>query len=88
MNMTYIYPQNLRATANMWLWSLKDFFIIGIAALISALALTRMLFFPPLVITACYAFLTIRIEEQTILGFIKCAVRYFITTQQYFEWGH
>ena len=22
---TYLYPQNLKATANLWLWSLKDF---------------------------------------------------------------
>ena len=25
---TYIYPQNLRAKANLWLWSLRDFLII------------------------------------------------------------
>lgn len=28
----YLYPQNLKATANMWLWGLKDFAILGIAA--------------------------------------------------------
>lgn len=22
---TYLYPQNLKATANLWLWSLRDF---------------------------------------------------------------
>lgn len=33
----YLYPQNLKATANMWLWSLKDFAILGIAALLSVL---------------------------------------------------
>ena len=27
---TYIYPQNLRAKANLWLWSLRDFLIIEI----------------------------------------------------------
>ena len=26
---TYIYPQNLRAKANLWLWSLRDFLIIA-----------------------------------------------------------
>ena len=31
----YLYPQNLKATANLWLWSLKDFMIMGIAALLS-----------------------------------------------------
>ena len=83
---TYIYPQNLRASARLWLWSLKDFAIIGIATLISALAITQMLFIPPLAITACYAFITIRVEDQTVLDFIKYAVKYFISTQQYFEW--
>lgn len=38
----YIYPQNLKATANMWLWSLRDFAIMGVAALISiALTMAR-----------------------------------------------
>ena len=27
----YLYPQNLKATANLWLWSLKDFCVLGIA---------------------------------------------------------
>jgi len=84
---TYIYPQNLKASARLWLWSLKDFAIIGIAMLISVLSVTRLLFFPPLAVTACYAFITIRVEDQTVLEFITYAVRYFITTQQYFEWG-
>ena len=51
----YLYPQNLKATANLWLWGLRDFCILGIAA-------------------------------TTVLDFIRYAVRYFISTQQYFEW--
>ena len=35
----YIYPQNLKATANLWLWSLRDFVILAVAALLSVLAL-------------------------------------------------
>lgn len=31
----YLYPQNLKATANIWFWSLKDFVILGVAALLS-----------------------------------------------------
>ena len=83
---TYIYPQNLKASAQLWLWSLRDFAIIGIATLISALAITQMLFFLPLALTACFAFITIRVDDQTVLDFIRYAVKYFITTQQYFEW--
>ena len=83
---TYIYPQNLKAQANLWLWSLKDISIIGIAAIISVLSLSQIRQFLPLVLTAGYAFLTIRLEDMTVLDFIKRAVRFFITTQQYFEW--
>lgn len=82
----YLYPQNLKATANLWLWSLKDFCILGIAALLSIVILVNTRFFVPAVITLCYGFLTIRLDETTILDFIKYAVKFFISTQQYFEW--
>ena len=36
---TYLYPQNLKASANLWLWSLRDFLILSIAILISAVIL-------------------------------------------------
>ena len=32
--MHYLYPQNLKATANLWLWILKDFAIMSISALV------------------------------------------------------
>lgn len=38
----YIYPQNLKATANLWLWSLRDFVILAVAALLSVLALVQL----------------------------------------------
>ena len=38
----YIYPQNLKATANLWLWSLRDFALICVGLLISLVALTQM----------------------------------------------
>ena len=82
----YLYPQNLKATANLWLWSLKDFMIMGIAALISIIILVNIGFAIPDAVTLCYGFLTIRMDETTIVDFIKYAVRYFISTQQYFEW--
>ena len=31
----YIYPQNLKAKANLWLWGLRDFVILSVAVLIS-----------------------------------------------------
>ena len=35
----YLYPQNLKATANLWLWGLRDFCILGVAALLSIVVL-------------------------------------------------
>lgn len=83
---TYLYPQNLKATANLWLWGLKDFEILCIAALLSLLILVQLRFFIPAAVTLCYGFLTIRLDDTTVLDFIKYAVRYFISTQQHFEW--
>ena len=87
MNKVYIYPQNMRESATLWLWSLKDFAIIVIAALFSALVLATTKILIPAVLTAVYAFLSIRSDETTVLDFIKYGVRYFISTQQYYEWG-
>lgn len=84
--MQYLYPQNLKATANLWLWGLRDFTIIGIAALISIVILVNLGWVIPAVATLCYGFLTIRMDETTVMDFIRYAVRYFMSTQQYFEW--
>ena len=52
----YIYPQNLKATANLWLWSLRDFVILAVAALLSVLALVQLHIFMPAVAVLCYGF--------------------------------
>lgn len=82
----YLYPQNLKATANLWLWGLRDFCIIGIAALLSVVLLVYLKIFIPAAITLVYGFLTIRMDDTTVLDYIRYAVKYLITTQQYFEW--
>ena len=82
----YLYPQNLKATANLWLWSLKDFAILSIAALLSVLIVSVSRLILPLALTLGYGFLTIRADDATVLDYIKYAVRYFISTQQHFEW--
>ena len=53
----YIYPQNLKATANMWLWSLRDFAIMGVAALISIVILVELHLMLPAAATLCYGIL-------------------------------
>ena len=83
----HLYPQNLKATANLWLWSLRDFAILCIAVLLSALALVQLGMFIPAAVTLCFGFLTIRMDDTTVLDYMRYAVRYLISTQQYFEWA-
>ena len=86
MNQRYLYPQNMNASANMWFWSLRDFAILVMAALISVLiaALTKIVL--PLALVLCFGVLTIRADDTTILDYIKYAVRYFIAQQQEYQW--
>lgn len=82
----YIYPQNLKAQAQLWLWRLKDLTILGAALLVSVLALSQLKFFLPLAVTLMFAFLTMRFDDNSVLDYIRRAVRFFITTQQFFVW--
>ncbi len=82
----YMYPDNLKAKATLWLWELKDIGIIGIGLLISVFALAQLGFMPPIVIAAVYAFLTIQFEGTSILKFIRYACAFFLLKQQVFEW--
>ena len=84
--MVYLYPKNLRATANLWLWSLKDFTILSIAALASAFVLVQGGILLPAALTLGFGFLTIRLDDITVVDFIRYAVRFFLTTQQMFYW--
>ena len=82
----YIYPDNLRAKATMFLWSLNNLAVIGIGCLVSVFALAQLGLYMPVVATAIYTILTIRFEETTILNFLKYAFAFFIGRQQQFQW--
>lgn len=86
MKKQYLYPQNMRTQTKLWLWSLNDIIILGIALTISVVSWAKLGFIIPAALTAVYAILTMRMDENSILDYIKCAWRYFISTQQYFEW--
>ena len=81
----YIYPEHLKARAVMWLWQLRDLTVIGVGVLFSVLAAVQTGVIIPALITAAYAFLTIRFEDTSILDFISYACVYFFR-QQFFEW--
>lgn len=67
----YIYPENLKSKAVMWMWELKDIGIIAVCAIVSVLALKATGFMLPLAATAGYAFLTIRVDDISIMMFIQ-----------------
>ena len=82
----YIYPDNLKSKATLWLWELRDIGIIGVGCLISVLALSQLGWFVPIVLTALYAFLSIRVEDVSILDFIRYAAAFFLGKQQAYDW--
>ena len=86
MNETYYYPYNLKSQAKLWLWNLRDVVIIGVALLLSILAMTQIKFYIPVSLTLGYMFLSVRLEDVCVLDYIRCGVKYFLLSQQYFEW--
>ena len=82
----YIYPDNLRAKAKLWLWELRDVAVIGIGLLFSVLALANGAGMFLMVLTVLYAFLSIRLEGASILDFLRCAICFLFLQQQYYEW--
>ena len=54
---------------------------------LSVLALAQSGFLPPLVATFLFAFLSIRVEDASILDFLRYAVNFLFLKQQYYEWG-
>lgn len=86
MQKQYIYPQNMRTQAKLWFWNLKDVIILAIALAISVVLWAKLGFILPAALTLGYAFLSIRMDEYSVLDFIRRAWRYFVSTQQYFDW--
>ncbi len=82
----YIYPNNLKAKPTMWLWAMRDVVVIGVCLVLSVLALVELRLVPPLVATVLYAFLSIRLEDASILDFLRYAICFLFLKQQYFEW--
>lgn len=83
---TYLYPHNLKAKANLWLWSLRDFAILCVGLLLSVLAMTQVRLLLPFALTVAFAFLSIRLEDLTVLDYIRFAGGFLLTTQQEFRW--
>lgn len=83
---TYIYPENLRSAVKLWFWNVRDFIIICAGIIVSIMIFAKLWTPVPMAMTACYAFLTLRAEENSIMDFIANAVKFFVTSQQSFLW--
>ena len=60
--------------------------LLGIAALLSVVLLVHSGLLFPLAGALCFAFMTIRMEDTTVMDYLGYAVRHFVTSQKYYEW--
>ena len=72
----YMYPDNLKGKATLWLWYLRDIGIVGVGAIIGVIAISH----------ANFAFLTIRMADTSIFDFLSYASAFFIFSQQLYKW--
>ncbi len=79
----YLYPKNLKAKAQLWFWYLKDIVVITILSIIAVLLLVYGNILIGLVLATIYAILTIRLEDTSVMDFIKHACIFFLTKQEY-----
>ena len=82
----YIYPNDLKAKPTLWLWALRDVAVIGVCLVLSVLALVELGLLLPLIGAVLYAFLSIRLEDASILDFLRYAMCFLFLKQQYYEW--
>ena len=85
--MAFYYPKNMKASYQLWLWSTKDFMILGIALFVSILLGSLLHTMYTLCIPMLWAVLTIRVEDATIWNVLCYACRFFLTGQQKFYWN-
>ena len=85
--MTYIYPDNLSAKPVVWFWELPDMAVIGIAGILSAAGFAVLSILFPLVLTALYAFLSMKVTETSVKEYLCKSFLFFVSGQQYYEWG-
>ena len=83
---TYIYPENLKANVKLWFWNVRDFIIICGGIILSVVVLVNLWNVLPFAATACFSFLSPRVDETAIMDYIFNAAKFFLTSQQIFYW--
>ena len=82
----FIYPDNLKAKAQLWFWTLNDMGIISLGLIISVFSLVRWETMVPMTTTGIYAIVSIRLDEVSILNFLRWAAAFLLLTPQHYEW--
>lgn len=83
----FIYPENLKAKAQLFLWELRDLAVTGSALLFAVLCLVVFKTPAPFVAAVAYGFLSIRIDGFRVLDFLKFGTAYFLITQRRYDWS-
>ena len=65
---------------------MRDFIILAVLALVSIVIFVGVGWVAPAAITLCFAVLTIRRDEMSVLEYVKYATKYFKTDQQNYKW--
>ena len=81
----YISPKH-EGVCNLMVMVIKGFCCSYNRALFSAIVLATTKLMIPAVLVGTYALLSIRADGTTMLDFIKYGIKFFISTQQYYEW--
>lgn len=83
----FYYPKNLKASAMIWYWAVKDFVILGILVFAAVIFGTLIHSLYPLCIPMAWAVLSIRLDDRTIWDTLCYACRFFLSGQQKFYWN-
>ena len=83
----YIYLSNLRARATLLLWRLKDV-VAGILLIMLGTVMLSQTGSPALLaVSAVYALLSVRFEDNSVLDYMRYAWRFCVSRRQFFIWG-
>ena len=83
---TYIYPECSKTTALRLLSGFRDLIIICAGIVLSVIVLVNLWNIIPFAVTACYAFVTVRADDMSIMDYLFNAVKFFVTSQQLYFW--
>ena len=81
--MEYIYPENLKVTATVWLWAIKDLVILMVLAMIALPILIHLHSTLGVVVAVVFGTVTARLGSRSIGDYLMIVVKYLTLTQYY-----